>query len=121
MKKLILTYTIPTLCGVAVSAALIALLALCSYVLGFRRDMAGGMALTAFAAGCFVSGLLCGLIKRRGGIAAGAVCAAAMLALTAAVSLLTGNFTGTELAGRSLCALAAACTGSVIGVNRERD
>lgn len=121
MKKRILTYTIPAVCGVLVSAALVMLCALISYMLGFRRDTAGGMALLAFAAGCFVSGLLCGLIKRQGGLKAGAVCAAIMLTLTAAVSLLSGNFTGTELPGRCLCALLFACAGSVIGVNRRRD
>ena len=120
MKKKILTYTIPAVCGTAVSAVLILLFALCSYAVGFRRDTAGGMAVLAFAAGCFVSGLLCGLIKRRGGLAAGAVCAAVMLGLTAAVSLLTGSFTGTELPGRCVCALRAAGTGAVIGVHSKR-
>lgn len=103
------------------SAAFILLFALCSYVLGLRREMAGGMAVLAFAAGCFVSGLLCGLIKRHGGLASGAVCAAVMLVITAAVSLLTGSFTGAELPGRCVCAVLSACTGAVIGVNRQKD
>jgi putative membrane protein (TIGR04086 family) len=121
MKKHILTYIISTLCGTGASAALTALFALAAYAVGFRRDMAGGMAVLAYAAGCFVSGLVCGLIKRHKGLVSGAVCGALMLSLTAAVSLLTGNFTGAGLPGRAVCALLAACTGAVIGVNRRDD
>ena len=121
VKKKIITYTIPTVCGAFVSAALIMLSAAVSFMLGLKRDSAGGMAAAAFAAGCFVSGLLCGLIKKQGGLKAGAVCAGIMMIITAAVSLLSGSFTGAELPGRCICALLFACAGAVIGVNRRRD
>ena len=121
MKKRIFTYIFSTVCGIFVSAALIALFAAVAYALQMKRDMAGGLAFLAFAAGCFISGLVCGLIKKRGGLKVGAVCAAVMLVLSLTVSLISGSFTGAETVGKVLAALAAACTGGVIGVNRRPD
>ena len=119
MKKRIFTYIFSTVCGILTAAALTALFAALAYALQMKRDMAGGMAFLAFAAGCFVSGLVCGLIKKRGGLKVGAVCAAVMLALTFAAALLSGGLTGTHAAVKLISALAASCTGAVIGVNRR--
>lgn len=119
MKKRIFTYIFSTVCGIFTSAAIIALFAAVAYALQMKRDMAGGMAFLAFIAGCFVSGLICGLIKKRAGLKIGAVCAAVMLVLSLTVSLISGSFTGGELVVKTVSALLAAATGAVLGVNRR--
>ena len=121
MKKKLFTYIFSVICGLLTSGLLIMLFAFIEYALGMKRDMAGGMAFLAFAAGCLVSGLICGLIKHRGGLKIGAVCAAAVLLLTVTVSLISGGFSGGELLMKTVTALVAACTGAVIGVNRKTD
>lgn len=121
MKKKIFTYIFSAVCGILTAAALTALFAALAFALQMKRDMAGGMAFIAFIAGCFVSGLLCGLIKKRGGLKIGAVCGGVLLILSLSVSVISGNFTGAELAAKTAAALLAGCTGAVIGVNRKSD
>jgi len=121
MKKKLFTYLFSTACGAAVSGIMVLLSAFVAYILGFKRDMAGGMAFVALAAGCFVSGLICGLIKRRGGLRSGAICAAAMLVPLLLISLFTDGFTGGETVVKIASMLIASCTGAVIGVNRRTD
>ncbi len=118
MKNRIFTYILAAVCGILTTAALTALFAAVAYTLQMKRDMAGGMAFLAFAAGCFVSGLICGLIKKRGGLRVGAVCAVVLLVPALAVSLISGSFTGAELAAKTISALLASAVGAVIGVNK---
>jgi putative membrane protein (TIGR04086 family) len=121
MKKRIFTYIFSTACGALAAAIMVLLLALVSYILGFKRDMAGGMAFAALTGRCFVSGLICGLIRKRGGLISGAVCAAAMLIPLLLISLFTGGFSGSEIIVKTASMLTASCTGAVIGVNRRTD
>lgn len=89
------------------------------YVLGLPPRMADPLSLIAFAAGCFVCGLVCGLIKKHGGLAAGVICAAVMTAPILTVSALCGSFTAGDAGVKLLTAGAACCTGAVVGVNRR--
>ena len=121
MKKRIFTYIFSTVCGLLTSAALIALLAAAAYFLQMKRELSGSMAFLAFAAGCLVSGLICGLIKKHGGLKVGAICAAALLVPAMIVSAAAGSFTGGEIVPKVLSAVIASCTGAVIGVNRRSE
>lgn len=117
--KKIGTYIFSAVCGFAAAGALLALFSAAMYALGMPPQTAGGMSLFAFAAGCMLSGFVCGSIKRHGGLRAGAICAAVMSAVVLSVSMISGNATGGLAVIKLLTALAASCTGAVLGVNRR--
>ena len=111
------TYLFSTLCGAVLSGVLIAAFTGLMYVLGFPPETAGFLSVTAFAAGCLLSGFICGRIKRRRGLVCGLICAAAALAAVFTVSLISGNVSGSYAVMKVIVAALSSCTGSVIGVN----
>ena len=117
--KKVSTYLLSFLCGTAASGILLALFSLAMYILGLPPEIAGALSFIAFAAGCILSGFVCGSIKRRRGLRCGIVCAAAMLCVPLTVSLISGSFTGLSLVPKLIGAVTGACTGAVLGVNRK--
>lgn len=115
------TYVFSLLCGAAAAGILLAAFPALMYALEMPPESAGVFAFTALAAGCLVSGFVCGSIKRRGGLRCGLICAGLISAVLLAVSLITGNADGSSAAARLLTTAAGCCTGAVIGVNRARE
>lgn len=118
--RLAASYILPVLCGFAVSAVLSLLAAGVMYALGMPPSSSGFLSFAALAAGAFTAGLLCGLIRRRGGLKRGALCSALFLVPLLIISALTGNLTGEALIAKALSVLMCSCTGAVIGVNAHR-
>lgn len=117
MKKAA-AYIISVLCGLSVTAALTAALSGGMFILGLPPDIAGALAFIAYIAGCFTAGLVCGCIKERAGLKTGLICGVSVFSVFAVFSLVSGNFTGDLIIVKVILAVAAACTGAVIGVNR---
>lgn len=113
------TYIFSTVCGAVCSGVLLLVFAAAMYILGLPPSMADALSLISFAAGCALSGLLCGLIKRKNGLRNGVICALALFLPLALISALSGSLSGGGIIPELLTALAASCTGAVIGVNRR--
>ena len=112
-------YGFSAVCGLAAQIVLILLMSAVMYALGLPPEMSGAMSFFALAAGCFVSGLVCGLIKRRGGLKTGAVCAGLILAVILCVSFISGNISGALLPAKATAALVCCAAGAVLGVNKR--
>ena len=113
------TYAFSTVCGALAAALLAAAFSSVMYILGLPPEIAEPLALIAFAAGCLLSGLVCGLIKGRGGLKNGLICALIMTAAVASVSLIAGGFDGSAAPSKLVTAVLSSCIGSVYGVNRK--
>ncbi len=113
------TYIFSTVCGALCSGVLLLVFAAAMYILGLPPSMADSLSVIAFAAGCVLSGLICGLIKRKNGLRNGVICALALFLPLALISALSGNLSGSGIIPELITALLASCIGSVIGVNRR--
>ncbi len=113
------TYLFSAACGAACSVVLLLIFAAAMYVLGLPPSMAGTMSFVSFAAGCALSGLICGLIKRKNGLRNGVICALALFLPLVLISALSGSLSGEGVIPALLAALSSSCIGSVIGVNRR--
>ncbi len=120
LYKTAAAFLFSTLCGTAASAILLILFTGVMYGLGLPPSIAGALSFAAFAAGCALSGFICGIIRQHRGLKIGAVCALLMILPLIAVSALSGNLTGAGVIPKLITALCSSCIGSVIGVNRKR-
>ncbi len=112
-------YGFSVICGIACSCLLAAAFSGIMYVLGASPQTAGVLSAGAFAAGCFTAGLICGCIKKKGGLRVGAVCAVIMSAVLMIFSALSGNLTGTQALSKLIVSAVSSCAGAVIAVNRR--
>ena len=113
------SFAFSALCGYISSALCVLIFSAVMYILGMPENMAGMLSLISFGTGCFICGLVCGMIKKHRGLLSGLICAIIMYAPILSVSALCGSFTPGNAGVKLLIAGAASCAGAVVGVNRR--
>ena len=82
-------------------------------------ELSATFSILAFGSGCLVSGISAGRLKRQGGLISGIKSALFLLLLLAAVTFVTGGFSGEFLLSRLVTAVICGSAGGVIGVNKR--
>ena len=113
------TYIFSTICGMALSLLMIVISAYIMRGFDLPPAAAGLLALISFGAGCLISGLICGRIKRSRGLRHGFRCAVIMLFIVMLGALFGGRMDGSAALAKIITAVICGCTGGVIGVNRD--
>lgn len=121
LTKKAASFVFSALCGYIASTLVILVFSAAMYVLGLPPRMADVLSIVSFGAGCFICGLICGIIKKRGGLKSGVICAAVMTAPILFVSAVADSFSPGEAAAKLTAACICCCAGSVVGVNTCRE
>lgn len=114
------TYILSTAAGTGVSVILLLSFAALMYAFTLPLYFSGYLALVALGAGCIVSGIVAGRIKKRCGLKVGFRCGVIMLVLCALGALIFGRFDGSYALVKTITVVITGCCGGVIGVNRRR-
>ena len=114
------TYILSTAVGAGVSVILLLSFAALTYAFTMPLYFSGYLALVALGAGCIVSGIVAGRIKKRCGLKVGFRCGVIMLALCAFGALIFGKLDGSAALVKTITVVITGCCGGVIGVNRKR-
>lgn len=114
------TYILSTTVGAGVSVIFLLSFATLMYAFTMPLYFSGYLALVALGAGCIVSGIVAGRIKKRCGLKVGFRCGVIMLALCALGSLIWGRLDGSAALVKTITVVITGCCGGVIGVNRRK-
>lgn len=105
--------------GALASGAALLLSSLLIFIFKLPVSYGDIFALVSFGAGCLVSGLTVGIIKRQKGLVSGIKAALLLLFPMVLISYLAGNLTGEDALTRFTAAVICGAAGGVIGVNRN--
>ncbi len=106
-------------CGTLCGFITMLLSALVMYIFQFEPKYASLGALLSLGVSCLTSGWLCGAIRRRHGLKTGMQCAVIFIIICEAGSVINGTFPDSGLTSKAICAVLTACTGGVLGVNKN--
>lgn len=119
--KWLVQYATSVIFGALVSIAALFLLSAVMFLLQLPSSVAPVLALAAMGLGAFISALLLGKKKRRGGLALGFKSGAILWLFCLIGALLSGGADGSQVAAKLLVSLITGMAGGVMGVNsRER-
>ena len=118
-QRTLKTYLLSAALGAAAGGLVLLLFSLVIWLLQLPVELGGALSLLAFGAGCLVSGVTAGAVRRAGGLLGGLKAALALFLVLVIITFFMGEMSGEFLLGRLTVTVICGSVGGVIGVNRR--